>query len=170
MKKILITITLLIGMLLMILGISIQLSSSKESSKAEPTTNETEELTEKEIDEIYDIERNESKNIKKEHCLNNICISSMEIINQYDDIMVVSGEITNKSASITPAGYIKIVFQLEEKQETLMFYYNAIESNKTIPLELQHQKKELVTATDYTIEIPTQDEINEYFPNNQNQQ
>lgn len=103
-------------------------------------------MTEK---KIYNRERNNKKKIKEKHCLDNICINSMEIVNEYEDIRVISGELENISNDTLEAGTITLEFKVGKETYTEIIYYDTLLPNQSAYFETHHDNEFLVKAIDY---------------------
>lgn len=120
------------------------------------------EISQEEIDKIYNRDRNKSKDISKKHCLDNLCINSMEITFQKDAFGVVSAVMYNDSEEVVPMGYVNLKFEVNDDNLTLHFYHNEIQPGEKIPLEIHFTDSRFISAKDYMIEYPSDEERLEY--------
>lgn len=105
---------------------------------------------------------NSSDKVKEEHCLDYLCISNMEMINEDENISIITGNLINKSDKIIPKGWINLVFTVEEEKITEAFYHEELQPNEAVPLELQHKNSKIVNAKDYKIKTPSKEEQEKY--------
>lgn len=99
--------------------------------------------------------------LQEKHCLDALCLTKVEIINDSSGIAVINGTITNISNETIPANCIKLIFELEQDSITKSICYLDLQAYQTVPLELQHQDKNLKKATDYKIEPFSSQELSQ---------
>ena len=147
-------IVLTIGGILLLVGTI--LIGNKIIKKQEP-----QKESQKQIQEyVPNIDKNESENLKKQHCLENLCIDELEVITDNNaNLSIVSGYLKNQSSQPAPKGYIKIIFTIGTETFEEILYHDEISGNGTYKLEWQHKNEQLVDAIDYKLETPTEEEI-----------
>lgn len=99
--------------------------------------------------------------LQEKHCLNNLCLTNIELISDSSGIEVINGTITNISNEKIPTNCIKLIFELEQDSITKSICYLDLEAYQSVPLELHHQDKDLKKATDYKIEPFTEQELSQ---------
>lgn len=149
MKRIII-VFIIVGILFIAGGVTLSFFPNGFDQTNDDTESVT--MTQEEIDEIYNRERNTSPDISKKHCLGALCIKSMEITYDKDSFGVISATVVNQSDAVIPEGNIDFVFTLSDGQVRLKFQYLEIPPSKEVPLELQFSNSEIVSAIDYNIE------------------
>lgn len=141
-------------LLILIIGASLLLVGSILNTMVSPTgsnNNSSKETPSKE----------KPSKLKEKHCLNGLCLTNVEIINDSSGIAVINGTITNISNETIPASCIKLIFELDQDSITKSICYLELKANQAVPLELQHQDKSLEKATDYKIEPFTSQELSQ---------
>lgn len=114
------------------------------------------------IDAIYNRDRNKSKNLVKEHCLDNLCLSAMEMTFERDGFGVVSANMYNNSNSVIPASYVNLNFIVDGEVAKLHFFHSDIHPGVKMYLEIHFTENLFMKAKDYKIEYPSEEEILEY--------
>lgn len=150
MKRKTIIIVLIIGASLLIIGSVLSILPKNDSSEGNGSKNST---TQKETI------KNTSEKLKADHCLAQVCITNVEIINDRSDMKVINGTLTNTFTEKAPASCLKLVFDIKGRTITKNFCYLELEPKQSVPLELQHHEKDIITAKDYKIEPLTEEEI-----------
>jgi hypothetical protein len=153
--KIIIPLIVVVVLLLIIVILLVIIKTNKTTTNNDPN----------EIIEGVTRITNKSKKIKKRHCLDNFCIDNMEIVNDYDYIYIISGDVVNNSNKEIKEDYVKLVFTTKDKEISIIYNYSSLTENATYPLEIHHNDKDIVNATDYKIVKATNKEINEYKSN-----
>lgn len=158
-KKKVIIIILILGFLLISTGITYYFINLTPTENI--TTKEKDNKKEPEKELINpNIEKNEKDTFKEEHCLDNICIEELNVLNELDaEKSIVDGILINKSSQIIPAGYIKIEFNLEDGVHSEVLAHNEIPANGETVLSWYHKDKNLINSTNYKLVKPTDQEI-----------
>lgn len=156
MKKVAIII-IVIAIFLFILAIVI---NSFEVVKVNHT--QSTEDKQEQIDAIYNRDRNKSKNLVKEHCLDNLCLSAMEMTFEKDGFGVVSANMYNNSNSVIPASYINLNFIVAGEVAKLHFFHSDIHPGAKMSLEIHFTENVFMKANDYKIEYPSEEEVLNY--------
>lgn len=161
-KKKIISIVLPVGILLLFLGIVfhiVDLTKYKENSKSK---NKSENLTQEQIDNIYQKQRNTAKDIGKKHCLADLCIKKMTITYEYNAYGTISATLFSTSEKTIPEGFLNLVFELENKTETMGLFHQEIKPNQEVPIEVQFSNANIIKATTYEMKLPTKEELAKY--------
>lgn len=100
-----------------------------------------------------DAEKITSKQLAKEHCLDDVCIKDLTIYyTEFSNNIELN--IVNKGKD-TKTGYLKIVF--DDKAMTVA--YKNLEKGKTSPYTIQLDKKRLTDTSDFTVRKLTKEEL-----------
>lgn len=146
MNKKMTNVILIIGASFLLVGSGLHLLLPKTITEpASPIQNKTKKKT--------------SPKLQAQHCLSELCITELEIVNDSSNIEVVNGTLTNESNQTIPAGCFKVTFELNSDNITKNFCYLELKPNQSVPLELQHQEKKLINAIDYKIEPLSKEEL-----------
>ncbi len=156
-KNILAIIILLAGVGCVIAGLS--LSNIDKTNEKRPSTEVKEESN-------PDTTKNPNEKLKNEKCLQNLCITDLEIAKQVE-IYSITATIQNKGELITEQAFALIFTTKDGSEVRKVHYISKLEKNETIPLEIQFivTDKELMEASDYKIEKATTAEYNQIVSN-----
>ena len=110
--------------------------------------------------EVSQVLTNTSNNLQNSHCLNNLCVNSMEIIYNKGQ-----GEIkfTLQNTSQVPVdgNYLKLVFD-NNQDLTYIYRYENMNSSDSISVVIEFQEEELIDVKDYEIKELSIEELNEF--------
>lgn len=110
--------------------------------------------------EVSQVLTNTSNNLQNSHCLNNLCVNSMEIIYNKGQ-----GEIkfTLQNTSQVPVdgNYLKLVFDNNQDLSYIYRYENMNPSDST-SVVIEFQEEELINVKDYEIKELSIEELNEF--------
>lgn len=143
-------ILIIIGWITIILGGLIQYRDYKEKEELEP----------KEDDNSLQININDK--LKKEKCIENLCLKDLEISSENNEIFYMSGILFSKSQEPLKDKYINIIIKNKNKTLKEWYYIESIEKGQEIGMELALTNGDFLDATDYKIEYATPKEIEEY--------
>lgn len=144
MKKIYIGIVLVIlGIILSITGSVLQYKNNKSISK----------------------DKTNSTKISGKHCLDGICINSIEIVVESDGMVNLTGTVTNETTNELPQGFVNLVFDVNGKKITKEYFYYYTSPIKEISLEIYNVDKNIAKAKDYKVEKPTDEQLKYYYEN-----
>ncbi len=150
-------IVVIVGIILCLLGIIMEISQKKPLKD-----NDSKEVE----DTSYKKLINNKEIMKKEHCLDKLCITNMiNVYETYETVLfgTIRGDVTNKGRKTIPAGYIKITFKIGKKTKSVYYHCADLAPGATISMELQHNEQDIVKATDYIIEIPSASDVADYI-------
>lgn len=165
---------LLIGVICCCFGIGFVLFDKDVEKDSVPSTSETDSQDYQVLEDgtkVYegytpemeqDITVNNSKNLKKEHCLDSLCITSMEVKYQKDVFGNVILKMKNNSDETIPKGFVNLEFETSQGTSLLYFYHLEIEPNKTVQTTVGFLDTNIVSATDYQMTYPTDEQLQEY--------
>lgn len=108
-----------------------------------------------------DIQKNNNEKIKKEHCLNSLCIKSMSISVE-SNINYLTATIINQSEREILSGFINLEFQVGDEKIVEVYYHNELPPNVEISMEIGAIDQKLLKATDYKIKELSQEELEKY--------
>lgn len=97
------------------------------------------------------------------HCLEDLCIKNLKIIEENEYTKLLSGEFINKNSKEIEAGFVNINFKLEEKTITFGLYYPDLKSNQVSPIEYHFTNNGLNKAENYDLTKPSNEELQEYY-------
>lgn len=110
--------------------------------------------------EVSQVLTNTSNNLQNSHCLNNLCVNSMEIIYNKGQ-----GEIKftlqNTSQDIVDGNYLKLVFD-NNQDLTYIYRYENMNPSDSTSVVIEFQEEELINAKDYEIKELSIEELNEF--------
>lgn len=102
---------------------------------------------------------NKSQNLLNSHCLNELCIESMNITYNKGE-----GEIKfvlkNTGQNVVQGNYLKLVFD-DNQDLSYVYRYDAINVLNSVNVVIEFQEKELIDASDYEIKELSTVELNE---------
>lgn len=156
-KNILAIIILLAGVGCVIAGLS--LSNVEKPNENNPSTEVKEEST-------PDTIKNPNKELKNEKCLQNLCVTDLEIAKQVG-IYSITATLQNKGETITEQA-IALIFKTTDGSDVRKIHHiSKLEKNASVPLEIQFtiEEQELMEASDYKLEAATQAEYNQIVNN-----
>ena len=157
MKKIVIVILILVGVVSLGIGISLVFTGNKEDNNEQVNTNNEDTTPEDETREGNVTEINE------EHCLGDLCIKDLKIINDSPQMNILSGTFVNKSDNTITGDCFKFIFEINKEVIEKNFCYGDIEAHGEAPLELQYQDPRIINATDYKLQMLTEEEKNSFL-------
>lgn len=103
---------------------------------------------------------NDSTNLLSTHCLNDLCVNSMDITYNKGQ-----GEIEfvlrNNSQVLAPSNYLKIVFD-KNADLSYIYRYDDINPLDSVNVVIEFQEKELLDISDYEIKELSTRELNEF--------
>ena len=148
---------LIIGGIIILLGIVLtSINVIKEATSDKDNKKEIEQVE----GYISDVDKNKSEKFNKKHCLEKLCIEKLDVITDNNaKLSVVKGKLKNTSNESVPASYIKIVFTLGTETYEEILYHQEIPAEGTYTLEWLHKNEQLLQASDYKLEKPTENEI-----------
>lgn len=111
---------------------------------------------------LADIIVNDSDKLKRKHCLDLFCITSMKVSYQKEIFGSVETEIQNVSDNILPAGFINMNFQTDEGVITLFLYHDELQAKQTTKVFTNFSQESIVSASDYQLTYPTDEQLVEY--------
>ena len=97
------------------------------------------------------------------HCLEDLCIKNLKIIEENEYTKLLSGEFINKNSKEIEAGFVNINFKLEEKTITFGLYYPDLKPNQESPIEYHFTNNGLNKAENYDLTKPSNEELQEYY-------
>ncbi len=101
--------------------------------------------------------------LQKEHCLENICINSLEITEQ-EGYCEVTGKIINKLDSDMKSEFVNIRFNLANGKYVIQAYkYPDFNAKEEKHLGFHVPATEIIDTKDYEIEQPTKEELEFYY-------
>lgn len=156
-KNILAIIILLVGVSCIIGGLV--LTTTEKPKENKPPVEEKQETN-------PDTIKNTNKELKKEKCLQNLCITDLEIAKQVG-IYSITATLQNKGETITEQA-IALVFKTTDGSEVRKIQHiSKLEKNASVPLEIQFtiEEQELMETADYKLEAATQEEYNQIVNN-----
>jgi len=146
-KSLLIKILLLILIILIAIVIALVLISNKPNNKIP-----------KEDNKIY---TNKSEKIKKEHCLETLCLTNTKInYNSEYKIGEIEFNFKNKGTETIPQGFVKVVVK-DNPEISFVVYHLELKPDSEIPSLIQFKNKKIVDIKDFILEKPTDEEIEE---------
>lgn len=157
MKKIVIVILILVGVVSLGIGISLVFTGNKEDNNEQVNNNNEDTTPEDETREGNVTEINE------EHCLGDLCIKDLKIINDSPQMNILSGTFVNKSDNTITGDCFKFIFEINKEVIEKNFCYGDIEAHGEAPLELQYQDPRIINATDYKLQMLTEEEKNSFL-------
>ena len=157
MKKIIIIILIIVGVAALGIGISLVFTDNKENNNEQVNTNNEDTTPEEEIREGNVTE------IKEEHCLGDLCIKDLKIINDSPQVNILSGTFVNNSDNTITSDCFKFIFEINKEVIEKAFCYGDIEPHGEAPLELQYQDPRIINATDYKLQMLTEEEKNSFL-------
>lgn len=102
---------------------------------------------------------NKSQNLLNSHCLNELCVESMNITYNKGE-----GEIKfvlkNTGQNVVQGNYLKLVFD-NNQDLSYVYRYDAINVLNSVNVVIEFQEKELIDASDYEIKELSTVELNE---------
>ena len=158
MKKIVIIVLILIGIISLAVGISLVFTNNNDGSNEQDSTDN--EATPQE-----EVREGNITEIKEEHCLDALCIKDMQIINVSPQMNIISGTFVNNSETTIPGDCFKFIFEINKEIIEKSFCYGDIEAHGEAPLELQYQDPRIINATDYKLQMLTDEEENSFLNN-----
>ena len=103
---------------------------------------------------------NKSQNLLNSHCLNELCVESMNITYNKGQ-----GEIKftlqNTSQDIVDGNYLKLVFD-NNQDLTYIYRYENMNPSDSTSVVIEFQEEELINAKDYEIKELSIEELNEF--------
>ena len=158
MKKIVIVILILVGVISLGIGISLVFTGNKEDNNKNTNNNTNNEPANQE-----EIREGNVTEIKEEHCLGDLCIKDLKIINDSPQMNILSGTFVNKSDNTITGDCFKFIFEINKEVIEKNFCYGDIEAHGEAPLELQYQDPRIINATDYKLQMLTEEEKNSFL-------
>lgn len=144
-RKIVITIILIVACILLIGGGILLITTSKNDTSSNDKVRKT--LT------------NSSPNLQNTHCLNDLCIKSMDIKYSKEN-----GEIEfvleNTGQTSIQGNYLKLIFDKNEDL-TYVYRYDNIDALNSVNVVIEFQEKELIDTIDYEIKELSTRELHE---------
>lgn len=175
MKKIIITILVLLGVVCLGSGVVLSFTEEEKSNSTSKTSSSREEspkyYVNKDGIKIYETPPsgtnensllNESKQVKKEHCLDSICASDTIISYLTGVYGNVIFDLENKSNQTISAGFLNLEFDTPQGVKVLYFYYSDITAHDSVPITVAYSDIDILDATDYKITYPTEEQLVEY--------
>ncbi len=101
---------------------------------------------------------NDKEEITKEHVLEGISVTGINVMCEKDALCVIKGTLTNKKTDNILDKYIKYTFNYNNKEEIFATYYKEIKSNENIDIEFQSMNFDLININSYKIEFIEKEE------------
>lgn len=134
---------LIVAVILIILGVSIIFIEKDTTSK-----------------KVSQPLKNNSTNLLSTHCLNDLCVDSMNI-NYSNGQGQIEFVLKNNSEIAAQGNYLKLVFDNNEDL-SYIYRYDNINALDSVNVVIEFQEKELINASNYEIKELTTRELNEF--------
>lgn len=143
-RRIKVNFIIIIAVILIVLGVSIIFFANDNKS----------------VKKVSKTLTNDSTNLLSTHCLNDLCVNSMDITYNKGQ-----GEIEfvlrNNSQVLAPSNYLKIVFD-KNADLSYIYRYDDINPLDSVNVVIEFQEKELLDISDYEIKELSTRELNEF--------
>lgn len=103
---------------------------------------------------------NDSTNLLSTHCLNDLCVNSMDITYNKGQGQI-EFVLRNNSQVVAPSNYLKIVFD-KNADLSYIYRYDDIGPLDSVNVVIEFQEKELLDINDYEIKELSTRELNEF--------
>ena len=97
------------------------------------------------------------------HCLEDLCIKNLKIIEENEYTKLLSGEFINKNSENIKEGFVNINFKLGKETITFGLYYPDLKQNQESPIEYHFTNNGLNKAENYDLTKPSNEELQEYY-------
>lgn len=162
-KKVSSIILIIIGLVFITCGCFLMFYHKDEKIKPKEDKSSVDTMSQAEIDKLYNRERNQSSLIPKKHCFDDVCIENMQITYEDGMLGVISGDISNVSNKNISEGALKLSFQNGESVFSEIFLYPDLKVGEEFALEIQYTNYDILSSSDYSIVLPTDEEIALYL-------
>lgn len=104
---------------------------------------------------------NDNKVLSKKHCKDEICVEDLSITKE-NNICYFNGYLTNSSDKTIEDRFINFIFEKDGEKVKVWYYINSLKNEDQILLNVGLPGQEYFNSTDYKLEIPTEEEIEKY--------
>lgn len=160
MKKTVIVILVILGVLLVAIGGYLTFEVISSDSKKKPESNE-----QIDYDKILGVERNNAKGLKNKACLGDVCFNDLKIFKE-DDVYYVTANVSNNGTNTIESEYLNLVFKDKNgvvKKDT--HYIIKMEAKEIQPYELHfidNGEEMLNNVESYSLEKSNEEDIRKY--------
>lgn len=109
-----------------------------------------------------DIVTNDSKEVKKKHCLDNFCITYMNIKYMRGSYGAIYTELENIGTQTIPAGFLNMEFQTKSGIIVKFMYHPEILPGEKNKVGTNFLEEDIAYASDYQLTYPTDEQLVEY--------
>ena len=109
---------------------------------------------------ISNVSTNKSENLQTSHCLNDLCVASMNITYNKGEGKI-EFVLQNTSSLPVEGNYLKLVFD-NNQDLSYIYRYDAMEPSASTNIVIEFAEKELIDVKDYQITELTTRELNEF--------
>ncbi len=150
-KKVSGVVLIIMGLGFIIFGSFLAISGNDSKTESSKPKEQIEEMSQEEIDKLYNRERNSSPNISKRHCLDGLCIKNMQITYENNAFGVISADVCNVSKQNISSGVLQLNFQSGGNTISAMFVYPDLGAGEQSPLEIHYVDYSILSSSDYSI-------------------
>lgn len=143
-----------LGFVFMVIGIVFNIKSKKDSSSPN-----VEEYPQELLDSLV---TNSSPHLKEKHCLDDFCVTRMEINYREDSSGTILTVIKNERDTVIPAGFVNMNFYSDDTVVTLALYHLKLKPGEQARIVTGFIGSEVAYATDYQLSLPTEEQLQEY--------
>lgn len=113
--------------------------------------------TDKEVSKVL---TNTSDNLRNSHCLNELCVNTMEITYNNGQGQI-EFTLQNTGQVDVNGNYLKLVFD-NNQDLSYIYRFDNMKPSDTTNVVIEFQEEELIDASDYEIKELSVDELNEF--------
>lgn len=146
-----------LGFVFIIIGIVFNVFNIK--SKKDSNSSIAEEYPQELLDSLI---TNSSQTLKEKHCLDDFCVTRMEIDYRENSFGAILTVIKNEGDAVIPAGFINMDFYSGDTVVTLALYHPELKPDEKTRIGTNFIESEVAYATDYQLSLPTEEQLQEY--------